>query len=297
MDKLTLLELSNELNNNSDSLVVIVFHGLAGDCMYISPPGRESILVDCGFHKGDYITNAIKELPGRLKHIIITHQHLDHFATLGKFVYEFSLDSNTILHSGLAHPQGVVPHENLTTCGDYDDLEIPLWHQYSSFIENDTRWVKINTTSKNTEIVNLLPEKVDRNILSKHYGALNYTSTPIGIKHFDHRIVIGSDINPEQFKYITETDKTSFLDNISLFIPASHGRPHHNPKWLLEKCNPKYVCLNDSFPDSDFTQYYKDILPYSDIRTCNVDRTQAYFFTKDSVERFGVNFEQEMVAA
>ena len=258
---------------------------------------KENVLIDCGFHKGDYVTNAIKELSGKLKNIVITHQHLDHFATLGKFVYEFSVNLDEILHSGLAHPRGVVPHHHLTTCKDYDGLEIPLWHQYGSFIVNDARWESIETACENTEIHNLLPEKVDSEILSKHYGALNYTSTPVGIRHYDHRIVIGSDINAEQFDTISAGERADYLDNVSLYIPASHGRPHHNPKWVLERLNPKYICLNDSFPDSDFRGYYKDILPQSDVRACNVDRTQAYFFTEDSVVRFGVKFENGLVEA
>lgn len=290
MDRIGLSDISRELKDNLDELAIIVFHGLAGDCIYVSPPSRENTLIDCGFHKGDYITNAIKVLPGNLEHIVITHQHLDHFATLGKFAYEFAINSKEILHSGLAHPKGVVPHHNLSTCKDYDGLEIPLWHQYSSFVENDTRWESIKTSCAQTEIINLLPEKADSEILSMHYGALNYTCTPVGIKHHDHKIVIGSDINAKQFDKIFECNKADYLDNVSLYIPASHGRPHHNPQWAIERMNPKYICLNDSFPDSDFRNYYKDILPQSDVRACNIDRSQVYLFTKDSVVRFGIEF-------
>lgn len=298
MDRLTLSEVSQKLDSglDTDTLALIVFHGLAGDCMYVSLPSKKNILIDCGFHKGNYITDAISKLPGELTNIVITHQHLDHFATLGNFIYKFSLNNNSILHSGISYPKGVVPHHHLTTCNDYEGLEIPLWHQYTNFIENNLRWENIETECKHTEIVNLLPQKADTSILSQHYGALNYSSTPVGIKHYDYRIIIGSDINSDQFNDILDSDLSSYLDNAELYIPASHGRPHHNPKWVLDKLNPNFICLNDSFPDSDFRGYYKDILPDSDIRSCNIDQSQVYIFTPDSVVRFGLNFETEEVA-
>jgi beta-lactamase superfamily II metal-dependent hydrolase len=287
MNSISCKQINALFEMQSKILVVLVFRCLAGDCIYVVTPGGNNLLIDCGFHKGNYIIDIIKSLYGALEHIIITHQHLDHFATMSKFVHEFSPRGNMIHHSGVHYPRAFVPNTPLTSCSEYDGLEVPLWNQYHAIINNEERWKTLNL--ENLEIVNLLPDKNKEVREIDSYHSLNNSSTPIGIRFFSHKVVIGSDVTSDEFEEIANSKYADYLSNLSLYIPSSHGRPKNNPRWLLQIMKPKYVCISDSFPDGNFKDYYKEILAVTDVRSVNTDNNLVYVLHNNGlIEHFAL---------
>ncbi|MET0102623.1 MAG: hypothetical protein ABW078_12900 [Sedimenticola sp.] len=301
MQTLSVNELAELMKREQEALAVIVFQGLAGDAILISPPGRQdNTLLDSCFHKGDGIVDTIAAIPGKLSNYIISHPHLDHFATGGKIIDRFEIQPESIFHSGLIPKPGFVPRGALTSCAEYAGLEVPLWHQYIPLVcrSAEDRWrkipLKLNTTE--TEICNLLPAPVSDDLLKGPYGRFNLASTPVGIWHEGKKIVIASDIAADQFGGF-ESGEREFLSHVELFIPASHGRPAQNPVTVLKSMAPKFICISDSFPDSDFRGYYRDALQGSpDVRSVNIDGTQVYLFTQTSTSRYCITYEKDVTS-
>ncbi|MGN7839606.1 MBL fold metallo-hydrolase [Stenotrophomonas sp. 22385] len=254
------------------TLVITVHKALAGDLIHINTPCKKSILVDCGHHKDERILDDVISANASIHAIILTHQHLDHFATAAKFITA-SATSPQLLHSGISFPTGHIPRTSLSTCPHYDGLEQSLWLQYSALIQDHKRWSSVSGLSGVT-VHNAIPEADFPNPTDQTYHALNRTATPVVLEFHAHRILIGSDIEGDQLAAIAERTKGP----ITLFIGSSHGRPSHNPDVALSTLKPRHICLTDSFEGSDFTHHFKASQPDSDVRSVNIDGTQRYTF-------------------
>ncbi|QXQ01659.1 MBL fold metallo-hydrolase [Stenotrophomonas indicatrix] len=89
-------------------LRVTVYKVLAGDLIHVQTPNEESLLIDCGFHRGKAILEAVLGQKRSLDVIVVTHQHLDHFATLANFVSSSEMRPR-IYHSGVSYPPRLYP--------------------------------------------------------------------------------------------------------------------------------------------------------------------------------------------
>ncbi len=265
----------NHQNKEAQSLTITVHKALAGDLIHISTPCQRSVLIDCGYHKGDEIRDDILNLHDSIHAIILTHQHLDHFATAAKFICG-SRVSPQILHSGVAYPAGHIPRTGLSTCPHYDGLEQSLWLQYSSVVQDANRWQSVKGL-RDVRIYNALGSKQYPDPTDDTYHALNRTATPVMIEYGPHRILIGSDIEGDQLAEVAAmSDRPA-----TLFVGSSHGRPSHNPDHALSRLDPRYICLTDSFDGSDFTSHFRHSRPDSDVRSVNIDGTQRYTMFAD----------------
>jgi hypothetical protein len=259
-------------NHSEESLTITVHKALAGDLIHISTPCKKSILIDCGFHKGDQILDDVFAANDSIHAIILTHQHLDHFATAAKFI-EASSAYPDLLHSGVSYPPGHIPATGLSTCPHYEGLERPLWLQYSTLVRNKRRWTKVSGL-ENVKVLNPLPDNDFPTPTDDTYHALNRTATPVIVEYQSHTILIGSDIEGDQLTQLAQCANGP----LTLFVGSSHGRPSHNPESALSTLRPKHICLTDSFDGSDFTQHFKASQPDSDVRSVNIDGTQRYTF-------------------
>ncbi|MEM6338302.1 MAG: MBL fold metallo-hydrolase [Pseudomonadota bacterium] len=271
--------------SNESFFGIAVFNSLAGDCIYLMLPSGKNILFDTGFHKGDYIINAIKNMPGKLHEIVITHQHLDHFASLSRFVKEFKIPKERIHHSGVAYEKGYIPDEELSSCKEYEGQESVLWHQYYEYIDSDSRWELIETQNPDLSIRNLVPQKPRIDFNKVKYHELNDTSTPMYITWKNNKILIASDMTAYSIQNMFDQ---KCLSKIDLYVPSSHGNPKSNPVSMLNQLNPDYVCVTDAFvgKGSNFYEYYQEVLPHADTRSLNVDGSQFYHCTGNKVTRY-----------
>lgn len=276
-------EIKDMLNENFFGIVI--FDTLAGDCIYLILPSGKNILFDTGFHKGDYIINAIKNMPGQLHEIIITHQHLDHFASLSRFVEAFKIPKERIYHSGIAYEKDFIPQEELSSCREYDGQESMLWQQYYKYIDNDERWEFIETQNRDLSIRNLVPKKAKIDFSKVKYHELNDTSTPMYITWKNNKILIGSDMTLYSIQNVFDPKCFSKID---LYVPSSHGYPKSNPTWMLSQLNPDYICVTDAFVGrgSNFYEHYQQVLPHADTRSLNIDGSQFYHCNGSKVTRY-----------
>lgn len=281
---------------DKDFFGIAIFDSLAGDCIYLMLPSGKNILFDAGFHKGDYIINAIKKMPGQLHEIIITHQHLDHFASLSRFVEAFEIPNERIYHSGIAYKKNFIPKEELSSCREYDGKESILWQQYYEYIDNDDRWQFIETENCDLSIRNLVPKKPQIDFSKVTYPEFNDTSTPMYITWKNNKILIASDMT---FYSIQNMFDPKCLSKIDLYVPSSHGNPKSNPIWMLNKLHPDYICVTDAFVGrgSKFYEYYQHALPQSDTRSLNIDGSQFYHFTGNKVIRYKLLHDEVLHAA
>lgn len=264
-------------------LRVTVYKVLAGDLIHVQTPNEESLLIDCGFHRGKAILEAVLGQKRSLDVIVVTHQHLDHFATLANFVSSSKIRPR-IYHSGVSYPQGYTPSVSLSTCPHYGGLEAPLWQQYSTYIRGTHRWKLIGGLS-DVKVSNLLPSEQFQVESDGEYHSLNRSSTPLLIEDAGHRIMIGSDAEADQLIGAIERNAVT----VGLYIASSHGRPTHNDASALKALNPAFICLTDSFEGSDFTKHYRKAVPGVDVRSVNIDGSQCYSFWSDGrVERESV---------
>lgn len=270
---------------NKNFFGIVIFNSLAGDCIYLILPSGKNILFDAGFHKGDYIINAIKDMPGQLHEIIITHQHLDHFASLSSFVKAFKIPKERIYHSGISYETGFIPQEELSSCKEYDGQESVLWQQYYEYIDNSDRWELIETQNPDLSIRNLVPKKPKIDFNKVTYPELNDSSTPIYITWKNNKILIASDMTSYSIQNMFDP---KCLSKIDLYVPSSHGNPKSNPLWMMNQLNPDYICVTDAFVGrgSKFYEYYQQNLPYSDTRSLNIDGSQFYHCTGNKVTRY-----------
>lgn len=256
-------------------LRVTVYKVLAGDLIHVQTPNEESLLIDCGFHRGNAILEAVLGQERRLDFIVVTHQHLDHFATLANFVSSPEIRPR-IYHSGVSYPPGYTPSVTLSTCPHYAGLEAPLWQQYSTYIRGTDRWSLIDGLS-DVRVSNLLPSEHFQVDSDGEYHSLNRSATPVLIEYAGHRIVIGSDAEADQLVSAIERNGSA----VALYIASSHGRPTHNDASVLQALNPAFICLTDSFEGSDFTKHYRKAVPGADVRSVNIDGSQCYSFWND----------------
>jgi Metallo-beta-lactamase superfamily len=259
---------------------LICFRVLAGDFYYLINPSGKNVLIDCGFHKGSEIGDAIDVLPGRPASIILTHQHVDHFGGLNLIAPRFGIEQTAIMHSGFSLPPGHVPRYPLSTCEAYEGTDVALWLTYHQWVHDRRRWESFSI--EDVEIENLIPDLDEVGVLSDTGDIdtidLNMTATPVLIRSGSTRIVIASDVPPRPLRpALSRRD----LGRVSLFGASSHGRPSHNPPDMVCELRPRYICLSDSFPRSDFRQHYFAMSIAEDIRSTNIDGSQIYFFDRD----------------
>ncbi len=264
-------------------LRVTVYKVLAGDLIHVQTPNQESLLIDCGFHHGKAILEDVLGQKCRLDVIVVTHQHLDHFATLASFVSSSEVRPR-IYHSGVSYPPGYTPSVSLSTCPHYGGLEAPLWQQYSTYIRGTDRWTVIDGLC-GVKVSNLLPSEQFQVKSDGEYHSLNRSATPVLIEYAGHRIMIGSDAEADQLISAIEQNGVT----AALYIASSHGRPTHNDASALQALSPTFICLTDSFEGSDFTEHYRKAVPGVDVRSVNIDGSQCYSFWSDGrVERESV---------
>jgi hypothetical protein len=272
--EITAAELAGKMRSPNPPLALAVFRVEAGDLVYVMPPSGKNLLVDCGYYTDPAIDRTLLGLPGKLSQIVITHQHLDHFASLARVVRNHGLEPSQVAHSGFRLPENALPEGELSSCSSYRGMEPSLFFQYQAYVRDDHRWERVDL-GDGLWAHNLRPAK--SGLLDKElsYDMLNLVSTPISISYGGNDIVFASDTPPPAM------DKLTNLRSPSLYFAASHGHPEYNPEALLHRIAPRRVCITDSFPDTDFVPYFREALPEADVRALNQVGPTVYLFEAD----------------
>ena len=285
--KMKIADVEKHISQTGSDFAILACSLLAGDMFVIITPQREAVLIDCGYHRDASLFNALAQISGAIKHVIITHQHVDHFGSLPALSKEGRITPNVVLHCGLYLPENYVPNYELSSCSAYVNDEEELWLQYHNVVGinqgNRGRWT--SCSAGKTTIKNLLPsapigleEAIDSDPDNVN---LNYTATPVAVEFNGHTLaMIASDITASVYDSL----RPNLRGCPAFFAPASHGRPESNPKSFIEEIDPSHIFISDHFPDSDFRDYYHSCsLTRCDIKSANIDGHHLYMFKDGSI--------------